>query len=474
MKRWESIGAAGVLALMPMGCGDQESSRSTGTASMTVSSLGSYWRPGTVRVLEQSRSGTQDLTVVEGSTYQEIDGFGGAFNERSWDALLAMDEGARQQALRSLFDAREGARFQFGRVPIGASDYALDRYTLDDVPGDYTLQQFTIDRDRRLLIPYIRAALAVQPALRLWASAWTPPPWMKTNGAYDSGAMKDDPTTLDAYALYLARFVESYGEEGLAIQAVHVQNEPDQQTRYPSCAWTPELIRDFVRDHLGPRFESRRVPAEIWLGTLDSADQSYPTVVLADAAARRYVRGIGVQWSALAVVPQLVASYPDLPLMQTETVCGNHPWEAGFNPDRPPNDHAYGELTWRRMLAYLRAGVRSYMAWNMVLDAEGKNLDSARPWPQNALLVVDRQERRLRETPAYWAFRHFSSFVEVGARRVGLTGAYDEAIAFRNPGGGVVVVLQNATEQPRTLTLGARGATLQVDLPARGWATVTY
>ena len=231
--------------------------------------------------------------------------------------------------------------------------------------------------------------------------------------------MRDDPTSLAAYALYLARFVESYRADGLVVQAVHVQNEPAQLTRYPSCLWTPELIRDFVRDHLGPTFESRQVAAEIWLGTLNTADPRYASVVLGDAGARRYVRGIGVQWGALAITPDLAATYASLPLMQTETVCGNHPWEAGFNPDRPPNDHAYGELTWGRIRAYLQAGVRSYMAWNMVLDAEGKNLDSERPWPQNALLVADRQSRRLIETPAYWAFRHFSSFVDVGAVRVG-------------------------------------------------------
>ena len=276
-------------------------------------------------------------------------------------------------------------------MPIGASDYALDRYTLDDVPGDYALAHFSIDRDRRLLIRYVRAALAQQPALRIWASAWTPPPWMKTNNAYDSGSMRDDPATLDAYARYLARFVEAYRAEGLTIQAVHVQNEPAQLTRYPSCFWSPELIRDFVRDHLGPLFASRRVPAGIWLGTFNTADPRYPNVVLADAGARRQLRGIGVQWGALPLVPQLAASYPDLPLMQTETDCGNLHWEPGFNPDRPPNDHAYGELTWGRILAYLRAGVRSYMAWNMVLDTEGKNIDSQRPWPQNALLVVDRR-----------------------------------------------------------------------------------
>ena len=460
------------VPLLPIGCHEGGGDGSSGAAMMTVSSPGAYGQEGVVRELG-SGAGGADLTVDEAAVYQTIEGFGGAFNEQGWDALATLDEAGRQEALRLLFGARDGGRFRFGRLPIGASDYALDRYTLDAVPGDYAMEQFSIERDRARLIPYTRAALAVQGALRLWASAWTPPPWLKTNDAYDAGAMREDPAALAAYALYLARFVESYRAEGLAVGAVHVQNEPAQLTRYPSCFWTPELIRDFVRDHLGPTFEARQVPAEIWLGTLNTADPRYAHVVLADAGARRHLRGIGVQWGALAITADLAASYPALPLMQTETVCGNHPWEAGFDPNRPPNDHAYGELTWGRILAYLRAGVRSYMAWNMVLDTEGKNLDSVRPWPQNALLVVDRQARRLLETPAYWAFRHFSAFVDVGAVRVGLTGTHEDAIAFRNPDGRLVVVLQNAGSQPKTLVLRVRGERLQVDLPAGGWATVT-
>ena len=371
MQRGRLVAVMAAVPLLSTGCHEDRPGGPSSAAAMTVSSPGAYGQEGVVRLVGAG-AGSPDLALEEAMTYQPIDGFGGAFNEQGWDALAALDEGGRQEALRLLFGAPDGARFRFGRLPIGASDYALDRYTLDDVPGDYAMEHFSIERDRALLVPYTRAALAVQPALRLWASAWTPPPWLKTNGAYDGGAMRDDPASLSAYALYLARFVESYRAEGLTIQAVHVQNEPAQLTRYPSCLWTPELVRDFVRDHLGPTFESRQVSAEIWLGTLNTAEPRYASAVLGDAGARRHVRGIGVQWGALAITAELAASYPTLPLMQTETVCGNHPWEAGFDPDRPPNDHAYGELTWGRILAYLRAGVRSYMAWNMVLDAEGK------------------------------------------------------------------------------------------------------
>ncbi len=464
--------AATVLLHPGLGAGPAEASPPA--ASLTVSYPGAYGQPGTLRVRAPASPGAPDLTLRDDLCFQAIDGFGGAFNEQGWDALSVLDEGQREEALRLLFSSQEAARFRFGRIPIGASDYAISRYTLDDQPGDYALDHFSIERDRLLLIPYLQAALAYQPGLWLWGSAWTPPPWMKMNGAYDSGSMRGDAPTLDAYARYLARFVESYRDEGLRIRAVHVQNEPEMETHYPSCAWTPELIRDFVRDHLGPRFAERGLGAEVWLGTLNTSNPRYPLVVLGDPGARSVVRGIGVQWGALDMVPELVAIQPPLPLMQTETPCGNHHWEPGFDPDRPHNDQAYGEYTWGRIRAYLEAGVRSYMAWNMVLDLEGKNLDSQRPWPQNALLVVDREQRRLRVTPAYWAFRHFSAFIDAGAVRVGLRGTYDDALAFRNPDGGLVLVLQNATNRARTLTIGVPDAELDLDLPAHGWATVTY
>jgi glucosylceramidase len=474
-ESWSSGGralaiAAFGLALLPCGCGDKDSTPQS--APMLLSSAGSYGGQSSAQILPASTTTATDFEVSETTTRQVIDGFGGAFNEKGWDALLVLDQASRDRALQRLFGSSDSARFRFGRIPIGASDYAMDRYTLDDTPGDLAMEHFSIERDQRLLIPYVRAALAQQPALWLWGSAWTPPPWMKTNNAYDSGAMRSDSATLDAYALYLARFVEAYRDAGLAIRAVHVQNEPVEQTRYPSCLWSPELMRDFVRDHMGPVFASRAVPAEIWLGTLDRADMRYPTTVLTDPVARGYIRGIGLQYGALAMAPQLSQTYPDLPIMQTEAYCGNFRTEPNYNPDRPPNDHAYGEATWTRIRSYLQAGARSYMAWNMILDTEGKNLDSSAPWPQNALLVVDRGTRQLVETPAYWAFRHFSAYVDAGARRVDVTGQYQDALAFVNPDGRLVVVLQNSEAQPRALTFRARSSLLTADLPAHAWATI--
>ncbi len=166
----------------------------------------------------------------------------------------------RDRAMKLLFDATDGARFQYGRIPIGASDYAMSRYTLNETANDTAMASFSIERDKEKLIPYIQAALAIKPDLHLWASPWTPPTWMKegpfqySQGApnYDSGHMKEDATTLQAFALYLAKFVEEYAKIGITIEAIHPQNEPGYETRYPSCLWTAGGLRQ-VHQHLpGP------------------------------------------------------------------------------------------------------------------------------------------------------------------------------------------------------------------------------
>ena len=148
------------------------------------------------------------MTVNDTSMQQNWEGFGGTFNEVGWDVLQMLSQADRDRAMQLLFGA-EGARFNIGRIPIGASDYAIDRYTLNETAGDTAMTNFSISRDMQRLIPYIKAAQAVKANIRFWASPWTPPTWMKTNSgtsngtscarigntAYDGGSMKDDATT---------------------------------------------------------------------------------------------------------------------------------------------------------------------------------------------------------------------------------------------------------------------------------------
>jgi glucosylceramidase len=448
---------------------------------LITSGENAYWKTGT---WTEVASGTADVTVNDGTTSQTWSGFGGTFNEAGWDVLSLLSAADRDQAMKLLFSASDGANFAYGRIPIGASDYAMDRYSLNENVGDYAMDKFSIERDREKLIPYIKAALAIKPGLHLWGSPWTPPTWMKTgpfteNGktGWDGGSMKDDAQVLKAHAIYLAKFVEEYGKEKITIEAIHPQNEPGYDTRYPSCLWTPALMNKFIGTYLGPTFAERNVAAQIYLGTMSNneagKDGSIVTTVLGDTTAMKYVKGCGLQWNMIDSTG--TCANKGLQVVQSEHKCGNYHWNPGgglppFDPDKPQNDYAYGVESWGYIRDWLGKGVHVYSAWNMVLDTAGKNLDTTRPWPQNALLVVDRTAKTMKATAAYYVFRHASQYVDPGAKRIGTTGG--DALAFKNPDGTLVAIVHNTATSAKTMTVKIGGKLLQFSVPANGFATV--
>jgi glucosylceramidase len=271
----------------------------------------------------------------------------------------------------------------------------------------------------------------------------------------------------------MARFVEEYAKEGLTIEAIHPQNEPG----YAKVHWTQAELITFMKTYLAPTFAQRNLSAAIWCGTMskDPDDTNIAKAVAADPAALQFVKGFGVQWNLAAAVATLA---PKGPVMQTEHRCGNYPFaspywdQSRYSASMPQNDHLYGEESWQLIRDWIVAGVNSYSAWNMVLDTVGMSLGN---WPQNALLVVDRSAKQLIVTPAYYAFRHFSQYIGVGATRIGLSGSTD-ALAFKNPDGSVIVQVYNKGSSSRTMTAGIGSALsqdlYQFDVPAHGWDTL--
>jgi len=448
MKKMGVWMACAMVGLAIIACTSDRSWKLAPNASAYVTDGSSPFRQVSVAIGGKSA----DVVVDPARTRQTIEGFGGAFNETGWEALLSLSEKERSEAMERLFDPTKGLALRVCRVPIGASDYALDRYTDDETPDDYAMQHFSIARDRKLLIPYIRAALRYQPDLMLWGSAWTPPTWMKTNDAYDEGSLRSDPRVYAAYAAYLADFIKAYRAEGLPLNLVAVQNEPLIAQHYPSCLWTPEQFHTFVRDFMGPLFAKEGLRDAIMLGTFNESDElPHAQGVLEDPAARKYVSVVGLQWSGIDMIPSLRSLDKEVTLWETETDCGNWPWKPGFDPVRPQNDLAYAAYTWGLMREYLEAGVSVYEMWNMVLDEHGVNLDPVRPWPQNSAVVVNTKAKTVTYTPMYYAFGSFSKFVPPGSKLVASGGFDSNAVSFVTPEGTVVVVLYNAYTQERVI-----------------------
>jgi glucosylceramidase len=459
---------------------------------LVTSAPGAYWK--TDGALSDSTAAA-DVVVNDTLSAQKWEGFGAAFNEQGWSALTSPE--MQQRAISLLFSASDGAAFAWGRIPIGANDYATSRYTLDDTgpdvtpasdesnrpAADLTLSQFSLARDGEKLIPYIKAAQAVKPDLRFWANPWTPPAWMKTGfrksdgwtevmvpSYYDGGSMRSDAAILTAYAQYFTKFVQGYKDRGIDIELVAPQQEPNFEQSYPSCVWDKTTLATFVGRYLGPAMTILGV--KVMLGTLaHDLDFERATAVLADSSAKSVSTVIGAQWGALWY-PNISALSSSLPIWATEHKGGNYPWNpSGFPPymNYAPNDHAYGIESWGEIRdAITKTKVTSYNAWNLVLDKAGWSIDTSRQWAQNALLVAD--SGTVSATPAYYVFRHLSQYVAPGATVLNTTGG--DALAFKNPDGSLVAVIFNRGPAKNDYVVALGSKKLKFAMPSNGWATV--
>jgi glucosylceramidase len=501
-----TAGSGGRGGSGPAGTGGGTAGTGPGTAGtgggtvaapkLITSSQSGYWV--TTGTLTMPTSGTATLTVNDGTMMKVFEGFGGSFNERGWQYLMMLSQADRDRAIKLLFDGTDGANFVIGRIPMGASDYAIDRYTLNETSGDTAMTNFSIARDMTAstgLIPYIKAAQAVRGNIRFWASPWTPPTWMKTTSgsvnstscanmggnAYNGGCMQDNNSFLMAYAQYFVKFVAAYKAQNITIETVAPQNEPNYSQGYPSALWASPVYTKFVRDYLGPALNGMNV--KIMLGTMSNGDngaQSKDLMVvqnaMGDTTARPLFKSIGLQWGMLDLYKQTPSMFDqyNIPVWASEHKCGNYPWNPSgypaYNMTMAPNNHAYALESWGYIRDAIKAGVTAYNAWNMVLDTIGLGNDTVRDWRQNALLTVNTSSKTLNLTPTYHVFRHASQYVQPTARVVATSGSSD-AIAFKNPDGSVVAVIGN-TGSAMTYTVMIKNQRYQFMMPASGWATV--
>ncbi len=409
---------------------------------------------------------------------QRIDGFGGAFSEKGWDALSALPPAVRDRAIGDLF-GDDGAAFTLCRTPIAANDFSRRWYSYAETPGDFALADFSIANDRATLIPFIRAAQAKRPDLTLWASPWSPPVWMKTNGHYAMApSWGDQPSNglrpeqqgregadffiqegryFEAYARYFRRYVEDYGTAGIRITMVMPQNEFNSAQPFPSCCWTPEGLARFI-PYLAR--EMGRVGVGIFFGTLERPDAGMLDRVLAHGEAAAAIKGVGVQWAGKGALDDLRRRHPGLPLWGTEQECG-----------RGTNDWHYARYGWGLIRRYISAGAQAWHYWNMALPLGGL---SGWGWPQNALISVDTARGRYTLTHDYWLMRHLSSQVQRGAQYIPATSflGFENQLAFRNPNGDVVIVIPNEMAQPLRVGLRLGNKQLSPLLPADSFNTL--
>lgn len=446
------------------------------SVSLTSSTEGNYWvREKPVAMVTGQNPTGKIIEIFPEHNLQKMIGFGGCFNEFGWEALKIVDNTKQETILKELFSP-QGANFTYNRLPIGASDYSLDFYSLNEVKNDFEMKNFNIDRDKQSLIRYIKKAKQYNQDIQLFASPWCPPSWMKANDHYASisstkyntlspdmesvtgtTGFKMQKGMLKAYALYFSKFFDAYDNEGIIIRDLHVQNEVLAEQIFPSCIWQPQDIALFIGDYLGPRFEKENRKVNIWLGTLNVPDFSYVQKAMNNHKAARYIRGFGFQWDGKKIIADVKQAYPHLSLIQTENECGNG-----------ENNWKSAEYTWSLIKHYINNGAQAYLYWNFILETPGV---SHWGWVQNSMVTINKTTREVTFTPEYYLMKHLSHFVKPGASLVHVSDNTD-LLAFKNPDGKIMVIIANQEDREVAMSLKILGKHINLKLKAKSFNTV--
>lgn len=460
------------------------------------------WRQSRVKAQGKAASTPVLQTGADG---REFLAWGTCFNELDLDAISMLTEGERQKIMHDLFAPDGDLRFTRGRLTMNANDYSRAWYSCDTVPGDFSLEHFNIEHDKKNVIRLIKMAQEQQPALTFWVSPWSPPAWMKVNQDYpvlssrwnnqpkerdallfgdnaatDPDEMKlqgergnkfprhlatqnyfiQDPRYLQAYADMFCRFIDLYAEENIPIDMVMYQNEAYSYTPYPGCAWTADGTIRFNRDYLAPTLAKKHPDVKLYIGTFNTNRGDYVDKIVSGLADK--VQGVGFQWEGRENLDFMREKFPQLHLIQSESECGNGSmdWNAG-------------EHTFFLLNEYIGRGCDEYYIWNFILPDNGR---SPWDWRQNALIQVDSKAKTYRYTPEYYAVKHFSRFVEPGSRMVAFL-PFDEAagtqgIVFLRPDGKHVVIAGNRSDSRKEMTVKVGKRFLNLDLAPHSMNTL--
>jgi glucosylceramidase len=388
------------------------------------------------------------VTVSDTTSYQTLTGFGAAVTDSSAWLLSQLPATTRDATLASLFGP--GA-ITVVRVPLGSSEFVVGpHYSYDDLASgasDPTLARFSIARDETYLIPLLRRIRAINPAVRIVATPWSAPGWMKTSGSLIGGTM--NPTWADTYARYLVLTLKAFAADGVRIDALTVQDEPEfSPGDYPGMTLTGPQESDLVGRHLGPALRAAGL-APALLGYDHNWDDSvYPAGLLANRTAAPYLAGVAFHCYAGDPAAQATVhnAAPRAAIWLTE--CSGGSWSAGFGAD----------LVWETRNLFV-GGTRNWASavlwWNLALDPTGG--------PHNGgcatcrgVLTVDPAAGTVTPNAEYWTLSQATVATRPGAVRVASStfGNGDlETTAFRNPDGSHALLVVNSGTTPRTLQI---------------------
>ena len=386
---------------------------------------------------------SSELPMIEIDTtqrFQSIDGFG--YTLTGGSAYLLHEKLAtatRNELLNELFSTDNvGIGVSYLRISIGASDLDDHVFSYIDLPPgdkDPTLSKFSLAEDRKHLIPVIKEILLINPEVKIIGSPWSAPAWMKTNNSPKAGNLKKE--FYRAYANYLVKYVQEMAKEGIAIEAITIQNEPENPHNNPSMVMTATEQAEFIKDYLGPAFVQNAIKTKIVIFDHNCDHPEYPIAILDDPQAKKYIDGTAfhLYLGEITALSEVQKAHPDKNIYFTEQWTSS---EGKFD----------GDLRWHvknLIVGATRNWSRTVLEWNLAADPRQNphTDDGGCTQCLGALTIGDRIHRNV----AYYVIAHASKFVRPGSVRIASTISDGlPNVAFNTPGGNRVLIVLNDTE----------------------------
>jgi len=397
-------------------------------------------------------------------TYQTIDGFGFSLTGGSAGLIARLSANVRHALLRELFGRHgDGLGVNCLRLTIGASDLSDRSFSYDDVaPGeaDPSLARFDLLAGDAHVVPVLRKILAINPELKIIASPWSAPPWMKTNGSFIAGRLARH--HYGSFAKYFVAYLEAMRRHGIRVSAITPQNEPDNDENEPSMLMSAAEQAEFIGEHLGPAFRRAGLGTEIWCWDHNCDRPEYPLAVLGDARARDHVSGVA--WHLYRGTPEAISlvqrAYPDTGMYLTEQWVSQ---DGRFDDD----------LRWHMknvVIGSTRNWCKVVLEWNLASDPEG---DPHTPGGAPNCLGGITIGQTISRNVGYYLMAHTARFI--GAQSVRIASGEPEGLrnaAFLTPEDRIVMVALNDNPEAKRFSIAYRDASATFELDP--WAIATF
>lgn len=402
--------------------------------------------------------------------YQTIIGFGGTYSEATAYNLKKLSLQMRKELLEAFLSEKNGAGWNIIRTTINSCDASSEYYSYDETPGDTLLKDFSIRKDiENYMIPGLQQAQQIANGqLKIFASPWTPPVWMKDSTVFYTGSLRRE--YYAAWANYFSKYITAYKNNGVDIWAITPQNEPEAYRQaWDACGWKPEQMNDFIKLYLGPKLQKIHPQVKIlaWDHNKNHLLQ-WCNVLFNDTVTKKYLSGIVHHWydegeaKQFDVLQKAKQLYPSIPLIAGEQGV------FGLYLMQPAPAFLYA----RDIIGNMNNYSNAWVVWGMAFDHRGgpnhaKNFN-------HSPVMIDVEKEKLYYNPSYYFIAHFSKYVKRGAKRIGFTNNTDKILvtAFENPGKQLVVVLLNEETVPQSIQLKYNNRYFDIDIKPQSINTI--